>query len=397
MGCANSKDRVERTSPVAADSFVVASDMQKLQLQQALDKGSFLFTQERSASAEAMVAASESRPTLASTGGDVEPIGNATCTSDYASGEDIDLQLKQVRQPCRHARVACGLCCSWLLPQSLRRAQPPETQKRLRCSAQGDIVVLVERIDSTWLRGYVEGNPTVIGFFPANFVRETGAADGGGAEEEQDSVAHEDRTLWVGSIPENQATQQALKEVFAAFGPLDNITVRKKETAEHGPNKSWCFVSYKAADSAQKAVVETITMQDEAGAGVQLRVREPNLVAELSKPTTGALGGIWENHKSLLGAAMKVDLQQEGDGITAGMTMGKIEKALDLVPTGRKADKSDSADWEDQAKEGSFETKKEAKVASASFRKIKQISRDFEASRSQDFEDTEKLPSAHEG
>lgn len=259
--------------------------------------------------------------------------------------------------------------------------------------------MLVERIDNEWLRGYVEGNSEIIGFFPANFVRERASeadmgADASGtpaADEEEDSVAHERRTLWVGGIPENQATQQALKEVFAVFGELDNITVRKKETTEHGPNKSWCFVSYKTVESAGKALGEQLTIQDSAGTDVMLRVREPNLVAELSKPTTGALGGIWENHKSLLGAAMKVDLQQEGDGITAGMTMGKIEKALDLVPTGHKAEKCDSADWEDLAAEGSFETKTQAKVQSASFRKIKEISRDFEISRSQDMEDAGKI------
>ena len=255
--------------------------------------------------------------------------------------------------------------------------------------------MIVERIDGAWLRGFVECNPTVIGFFPANFVSESTVdadteAGAAAADDEEDSVAHERRTLWVGGIPENQAAQEALKGVFAAFGALDNITVRKKETAEHGPNKSWCFVSYKSVDSAGKALGEKFVIKDDAGAEVQLRVREPNLVAELSKPTTGALGGIWENHKSLLGAAMKVDLQQEGDGITAGMTMGKIEKALDLVPTGHKADKNASQDWEDMAKEGSFETKKDAKVQSASFRKIKQISKDFEQSRSQDMEDTEK-------
>lgn len=98
MGCANSKDRVERTN-VDAESFEVASDLQKLQLQQALDKGSFLFTQERSASAELTAQAPETRPKLGvdSAGADAVPIGKATCTSDYDSNEDIDLQLKQVR------------------------------------------------------------------------------------------------------------------------------------------------------------------------------------------------------------------------------------------------------------------------------------------------------------
>eukprot|EP01043_Picozoa_sp_COSAG02_P044968 COSAG02_NODE_4066_length_5837_cov_4.346114_2_plen_396_part_00 len=395
MGCATSKDRVEQTSTVEADSFVMATDMEKLQLQQALDKGSFLFAQERSASAELAAQAPDSRPTLDadSAGADAAPIGTATCTADYDSGEDIDLQLKQVRsRPPPHC-----LC----IPPG-RRCNPPETQANDLIPAQGDVVVIIERVDKDWLRGYTEGEPSVIGFFPANFVTESTAdadADKSGAagDDEEEGVAHERRTLWVGSIPENQAAQEALTEVFAKFGKLDNITVRRKATEDHGPNKSWCFVSYKTVEGKKQAVGEKIFITDETGANVQLRVREPNLVAELSKPTTGALGGIWENHKSLLGAAMKVDLQQNGDGITAGMTMNKVEKALDLVPTGHKAEKNGSADWEDLAGEGSFETAKEAKVSSASFRKIKQMSKDFEASRSQDMEDTEKPEAAIDG
>ena len=70
--------------------------------------------------------------------------------------------------------------------------------------------------------------------------------------------------------------------------------------------------------------------------------------------------------------------------------MNKVEKALHLVPTGHKAEKRDSKDLEDLVKEGSFETKKVKKVQSSSFRKLKQISRDFEVTRSQDMEDAEK-------
>lgn len=394
MGCATSKDRVEQASTVEADSFTIPTDLEKLQLQQALDKGSFLFTQERSASAELAAQAPDSRPTLdaGSAGADAAPIATAICTADYDSGEDIDLQLTQVRAPspphclCTPPPAVCT----------------PETQANDLLRAQGDVVVIIERVDRDWLRGYAEGEPSVIGFFPANFVNESTAdvdADKSGAagDDEEESVTHERRTLWVGSIPENQAAQEALTEVFAKFGKLDNITVRRKSTEEHGPNKSWCFVSYETVESAEKAVGEKIFITDETGAKVQLRVREPNLVAELSKPTTGALGGIWENHKSLLGAAMKVDLQQNGDGITAGMTMNKVEKALALVPTGHKADKNGSADFEDLVGEGSFETKKEAKVSSASFRKIKQMSKDIEASRSQDMEDNEKPEVAIDG
>ena len=385
MGCATSKDRVQATRTVSTDSFTVASDLEKLQLQAALDKGSFMFTTERSSSAELLAQVPDERPTLdaSSAGADAEPIGTATCTSDYDTGEDQDLQLKQVRaRPPRAASAPPGRPCA-------PGAGTGWADDRLL--AQGDRVVIIERVDEAWFRGYVEGNPTEIGFFPANFVREksTDADTPAPADEdeEEDEVAHEKRTLWVGGIPENQATQEALTGVFGAFGALDNITVRRKETQEHGPNKSWCFVSFKTAESTSNALREAISIKDETGADVKLRVREPNLVAELSKPNTGALGGIWENHKSLLGAAMKVDLQQQGDGLTGGMTMNKVEKALHLVPTGHKAEKRDSKDLEDLVKEGSFETKKEE---SSSFRKLKQISRDFEVTRSQDMEDAEK-------
>ena len=169
MGCATSKDRVERTSAVEAESFTVSSDMQKLQLQEALSKGSFLFTQERSASAE--LAMPETRPAEASveaartseSGADVEPVGTAKCTSDYESGEDIDLQLKQVSRAYMPV-----LFPHWFLhnvPTTSHAALPGT-------AAQGDVIMIVERIDSTWLRGYVEDTPTVIGFFPANFVTE---------------------------------------------------------------------------------------------------------------------------------------------------------------------------------------------------------------------------------
>lgn len=118
MGCATSKDRVERASAVEAESFTVSTDMQKLQLQEALSKGSFLFTQERSASAEQ--AMPDSRPAeaaveaaAAADGTAVEPVGTAKCTSDYESGEDIDLQLKQVSRPLRR------LSCPFLQPPGL--------------------------------------------------------------------------------------------------------------------------------------------------------------------------------------------------------------------------------------------------------------------------------------
>lgn len=118
MGCAASKDRVESAETLAADSFTTASDLERLQLQAALDKGSFMFTTERSASAEILPAqVPDERPTLGadSAGVDAEPIGTAVCTSDYDTGEDLDLQLKQVR-----ARPSLRRLCSAWTPLRIR-------------------------------------------------------------------------------------------------------------------------------------------------------------------------------------------------------------------------------------------------------------------------------------
>ena len=90
---------------------------------------------------------------------------------------------------------------------------------------------------------------------------------------------------------------------------------------------------------------------------------------------------------------MRAELKQEGDGVHAGFTMGKIEKALDLVPTGHKADKSTSQD-SDQSYEasGPADNKFFKASSSRSYKVIKQISDDFEPERklakqrSKDFE-----------
>lgn len=351
MGCQFSQSRVEGVE-TERDEFEADAEQQG-RLREALNNGSFSFAPteapllEREPSARPE-GASAAKPEDEA----VVPIGRAKCISDYDSGEEIDLRLYR-----------------------------------------GDAVVVVERIEDTWLRGYIEGEPTTIGFFPANFVSEEAeeseapAAEQAAAGGDADEVAHEQRTVWVGNIPESQAHEFALRELFGRFGELDNITIRRKETAEHGPNKSWCFVSFVAPEAAAAAVEESgsIEAPDEAGEGVGLRVRVLNLVAELSKPTTGALGGIWEDHKSLLGAALRAELHQDGDGITAGMTMGKIEKALDLEATGHKAEKQKSADeeLESPGSEGLEKTRvmtPRQKINSPSFANIRQISQDFDSS-----------------
>ena len=63
------------------------------------------------------------------------------------------------------------------------------------------------------------------------------------SDDEADEGAPE-KIVWVGGIPEAVATEDALRAAFGACGAINAVTVRVKETAEHGANKSWAFVKF---------------------------------------------------------------------------------------------------------------------------------------------------------
>jgi RNA recognition motif-containing protein len=63
------------------------------------------------------------------------------------------------------------------------------------------------------------------------------------SDDDEDEGAPE-QIVWVGGIPEAVATEDALREAFGACGAISAVTVRVKETAEHGANKSWAFVKF---------------------------------------------------------------------------------------------------------------------------------------------------------
>ena len=62
------------------------------------------------------------------------------------------------------------------------------------------------------------------------------------SDEENEGTA--ERTVWVGGIPEAVATEDTLRTAFGACGAISAVTVRVKETAKHGANKSWAFVKF---------------------------------------------------------------------------------------------------------------------------------------------------------
>lgn len=347
------------------DQSFKTRDQQRQQLQSALAAGSFLF-QETGTDLDAGLAGVPLAPSRASVdsfppaaGPSVAgPIGTAVAIYDYNSGTDIDLVLKE-----------------------------------------GDKVILLEKVE-TWYKGFVDGLPDTIGFFPSNFVELSGAeapqrsqpVENSGVGDSWDNTQQK-RTLWVGGIPEKQADEAKLIRLFSKYGPVDNITVRVKPAETHGPNKSWSFVSFVADAGASvclKAVTsEGVSLPDADGEQVMLRIKAPDLQTELSKPSTGALSKVFDAHKSLLGAAMKADLNQSADGVHAGITMGEIEKALELVPTGQKGSSNGgSADSAQNILSESFsqrvsgdktqELSRKQMLSSSSFTNIKQMSKDFE-------------------
>jgi len=61
-------------------------------------------------------------------------------------------------------------------------------------------------------------------------------------------------TVWAGGIPEAFATEQTVSLMFhAAFGSVVSVTVQRKTTEEHGPCRSWAFVTFAEPHAAARA------------------------------------------------------------------------------------------------------------------------------------------------
>ena len=79
--------------------------------------------------------------------------------------------------------------------------------------------------------------------------------------------------------------------------------MRLKDSAEHGPNKSWAFVSFvdDAGATACLNASEGVSLPDADGEQVLLKIKAPDIANQLAKPSTGALSKVFDAHKSLLG------------------------------------------------------------------------------------------------
>ena len=151
---------------------------------------------------------------------------------------------------------------------------------------------------------------------------------------EQPAAIWQRSTMWAGGIPEEIASEAFVAEVFGAFGEVASVTIRLKPTAQHGPCKSWAFVTFVKPHAAARARLASQLEMDEStlrrlfaktaggiGGGDSSWITEghtcvlvlketsiPQVQKELQKPATGALAGIWaEQEKKLTSVTEETD------------------------------------------------------------------------------------------
>eukprot|EP01052_Picozoa_sp_SAG31_P014716 SAG31_NODE_924_length_10963_cov_4.339286_4_plen_294_part_00 len=111
---------------------------------------------------------------------------------------------------------------------------------------------------------------------------------------DEEDVEDPSTTVWVGGIPESSASEEKMRSAFASFGEVLVVTVRVKETAKHGPNKSWAFVRFAEEESAALAQAKEPVVE-----GIVLKVRETQYHEKVlqAQKGAGALAGIWQEQQ----------------------------------------------------------------------------------------------------
>ncbi len=95
--------------------------------------------------------------------------------------------------------------------------------------------------------------------------------------------------MWVGNIPESSAQDTNIRLLFADFGDIRRVYMRRKTS----PSKSWCLLMFRASESAEAALKsDPPTVVDTDGTKVQLAVEHPNIEEQLTKANPGALGQV---------------------------------------------------------------------------------------------------------
>ena len=102
--------------------------------------------------------------------------------------------------------------------------------------------------------------------------------------------------LWVGSVPQCQANEACLRELFKPFGTVELVSFRNRpDKAPTNQPRSYAYITFGGTDAeAQKSVAnalaQPVTCDNTAGETHTLTVQ----VAEQSKATTAHALNIWE-------------------------------------------------------------------------------------------------------
>lgn len=106
--------------------------------------------------------------------------------------------------------------------------------------------------------------------------------------------------LWVSGLPQYQASDLAVRDLFEPFGTVELIFLRSKpDSASTNEPRSWAYITFggtgtQIQESVTKALLGPVTCKNEEGDTFTLTVQ----VAEQQKATSAAAINIWEQMKS---------------------------------------------------------------------------------------------------
>eukprot|EP01043_Picozoa_sp_COSAG02_P006088 COSAG02_NODE_170_length_31534_cov_33.568498_7_plen_824_part_00 len=116
--------------------------------------------------------------------------------------------------------------------------------------------------------------------------------------------------LWVGRLPQYQANEPCLRDMFERFGTVELVAARNKpDDVTNGEPRSYAYITFggteaEAQDSVAKAMIKPVTCKTEDGDTVELIVE----FAEKSKVHSTGATNIWEQMSRVKAARESVNL-----------------------------------------------------------------------------------------
>ena len=151
------------------------------------------------------------------------------------------------------------------------------------------------------------------------------------------AAASKSCTIWCGGIPQSmiqsEKSEAMLTEVFAKYGDVVSVTIRRKPG-----NKSWAFVTFCLPDSVEKCFGRLTTIEDEDGQVYELAVKAADVDKKLKNGATGALSSMWNNQVIQVKDSMQTPMESileilEKVAVVSPSTAPQIGQAVHLLTT----------------------------------------------------------------